>query len=225
MDDMAQNWQCEAFRYEVTDGILNVHTSGRYDELSAEFHIQVDEKGTIITNYSVKDAPGGKWIQEQGLLFYTGDQFKTLAWDRDAYFTAYPESDMGKPQGEIDLDAKPEMQYREYPEHEWSFDSKNFYYHGLDEELPFTNIVRSLKENIYSFTLKSAGNSRLQVIDKGTKACRFDKVEGACVLMINDQWDYSSLLWGNYMKMIASAEEYQGEIIMEVLQDFPSKMP
>ncbi|MEN8227368.1 MAG: glycoside hydrolase family 2 TIM barrel-domain containing protein, partial [Bacteroidota bacterium] len=216
MDDMAKNWLCESFDYEVKDGILNLYTSGRYDNLSTDFYIQVDENGTIVTEYKVEDAPEGNGIQEQGLLFYTGAQFQTLAWDRDAYFTAYPETDMGKPQGEIALGDKPEMKYRNHPEHEWSLDSRNFYYHGLEKKLPFTNIVRSLKENIYSFSLKAEGNSQLQVIDKGTKACRFDKIDGKYVLLINDQWDYTSLLWGNYMKMIKSKEKFQGVVVLGI---------
>ena len=124
---------------------------------------------------------------------------------------------MGRPQGEIDLDDKPELKYREYPEHDWSFDSRNFYYHGLEKQLPFTNIVRSMKENIYSFTLKVKENSQLRVVDNGTKACRFDRINGEYVLLINDRWDYTSLLWGNYMKRIKSKKEFQGVVVMQII--------
>ncbi len=64
MDDLAKHWQCEAFNYEVNDGILHLYTSGKYDNLSVSFYIQIDENGTIITEYRVNDAPEGNWIQE-----------------------------------------------------------------------------------------------------------------------------------------------------------------
>lgn len=214
--DMAKNWHCNDFNYDVKDGILILHTSGRYAEIGVEFYIQIDENGTIKINYKAKNAPEGKIIQESGIRFNTGNQFKKLAWDRDAYFTAYSMTDIGIRQGEVDLDKKPAMNYRKYPGHDWSFDTKNFYYYGLETELPFSNIARSLKENIYSFTLKTKNNSQLQIIDNGTKACRFDKINGKNTLLVNDQWDYNSLRWGNYLKKIQSEGEFEGQLILKI---------
>lgn len=74
-----------------------------------------------------------------------------------------------------------------------------------------------MKENIYSFTLQTKGNSQLRVVDNGTKACRFDKINGELLLLINDQWDYTSLLWGNYMKKIKSTKEFQGVVVLKII--------
>ena len=106
------------------------------------------------------------------------------------------------------------MSYREKPGHGWEMDSRGFYYFGLEKELPFTNAVRSLKENIYSYGLATATHSELKVFSRGMQACRFDRINGKNTLIINDQWDYFSLGWGNYMKHIPLEKEVGGKIIM-----------
>ena len=93
-------------------------------------------------------------------------------------------------------------------------DTRGFYYFGLDTELPFTNMARSLKENIYSYSLKTKENSGVEIFSKGTQACRFDKMDGEHTLIIDVQWDYVSLLWGNYMKLIPVEKEFQGKTVM-----------
>src|SRR5665811_115555 len=110
---------------------------------------------------------------------------------------------------------KPEMFYREKPQHDWEMDSKGFYYFGLNEELPYTNIVRSLKENIYSYSLKTE-KAKMEVFSDGKQACRFDKIKGENTLIVNDKWDYNSLLWGNYQKQIPSEKELRGKVILGI---------
>jgi hypothetical protein len=122
---------------------------------------------------------------------------------------------LGSQVGEVDLTLKPEMKYREKPLHDWEMDSKNFYYFGLNEELQFTNIARALKENIYSFSLKTE-NAKIEVYSDGKQACRFDEIDGKNTLIVNDLWDYNSLLWGNYMKLISLENDFGGRVIFGV---------
>jgi beta-galactosidase len=195
-----------------------VSTVGVYDSISASFIIRIDENGLMAINYELKDLPRGMNIQEAGLKFITGGSFGKLAWDRNSYFTAYPDTHLGRPIGEVDLNYKPQMQYRQKPTHEWEMDTKGFYYFGLQEELPFTNDARSLKENIWYYTLENGEKSRLGVLSGGNQACRFDKLQGIHTLIINDQWDYNSLLWGNYMKLVPAADSFSGIVYMQVSQ-------
>ena len=116
----------------------------------------------------------------------------------------------------MSLDTKPEMEYRKAIEHEWALDSKGFYYFGLEEELPFTNIARSLKENVYSYSLETKTNSKLEVFSEGTQACRYDIIDNNHTLLINEKWDYLSLLWGNYMKMLPSEKEFKGSAVIMI---------
>jgi len=214
MQDYAENWHCTSFKYEMTDGIVTITSEGKYDNIEARFYIMVDERGVFEIDYSVENAPEGESIQEAGLKFIAGRHFEKLTWNRNSYFTAYPETHMGKSSGEVNLLHKPVMKYREFPDHDWEMDTKGYYYFGLKEELPLTNIARSLKENIYSFSLKTKENSTVEVLSKGDQACRFDMINGEFTLIINDQWDYRSLLWGNFMKLIPSEKEFSGSVVM-----------
>jgi len=211
MDDLATNWKCMAFSFEEDQGIAIIHTEGTYNELMAQFTIRIDEKGIIKVEYKASYEGRKTHIQEVGLKFLTGKSFIKMNWDSNPYFTSYPESHPGRAIAEVDLTAMPEMHYREEPGHNWEMDSRGFYYFGLEKELPFTNVVRSLKENIFTYGLSTASHSGLQVFSEGKQACRYDRIEDENTLIINDQWDYISLLWGNYMKRIPLKKEIAGQ--------------
>ncbi len=215
MEDYAENWECTGFKFDIENGIAIIKAEGHYDSIAAKFQIQADEKGIIDFEYEIINGPEGKNIQEAGLKFLVGDSFQKLGWERNAYFTAFPENHLGRPAGEIELSFKPELHYREKPEHEWEFDTKGFYYFGLKEELPYNNLVRALKENIFSFTL-STGSANFEVISNGKQACRFDKIKGKNNLIINDLWDYNSLLWGNFSKNLIMNKNMTGKAVLKL---------
>ncbi|MBN2175472.1 MAG: beta-galactosidase [Bacteroidales bacterium] len=217
MQDYAKNWRCREFAFNVKDGIATINTKGICDSISASFTIQIDENGVFVIDYEIDDVPEGRNIQEAGIKFIAGESFDKLTWDRNSYFTAYPQLHLGIPTGEIDLNVNPIMNYRKNPQHEWEMDTKGFYYFGPHEKLPYSNIARSLKENIYFYSLKSGSNEIIKIFSDGTQACRFDKVDGINTLIINNEWDYTSLLWGNYMKRIKSGKVLNGKAILKVV--------
>jgi len=216
MDDYARDWQLKKLDYSIHEGIAHILIDGEYDKVSASFSVQFDEQGVFTIDYQVDGVPADIFIQEAGIKFISGNNFEKLEWNRNSYFTAYPPDDLGRPVGTVDMTEIPSMNYRQKPRHEWGMDAQGFYYFGLEEKLPYTNTVRSLKENIYSYTLKGAG-SKLEVLSQGTQACRFDKIEGKNTLIVNDLWDYNSLLWGNYHKQIRSGEApLKGKVVFSL---------
>lgn len=216
MDDYAKNWKLSEMQFSLVDGVAVIETKGTYDKISAAFTIRMDEQGVINIDYVIENVIADKYIQQAGVKFLTGDVFETLTWDRNAYFTAYPPDDLGCVSGDVSLSEKPEMTYRQEPQHAWAMDTKNYYYFGLEPILPYTNRVRSLKENIYSYSLKTRNNCHLEVVSNGHQACRFDKVNNENTLIINDQWDYNSLLWGNYSKQIKGQGKRAGQVAMMI---------
>jgi beta-galactosidase len=214
--DLAPQWKCTSVRYEMKEGIASVHTRGRYNEIEVSLTLKVDGYGTMLVDYELQGLPEGQPVQEAGIYFVAGDAFTELSWDREAYFTAYPELDLGHPRGKADLTFRPPMTYREKPGHEWIYDTQGFYYFGPDTQLAYSNIARSLKENIYSFGLATADGTGITVHGAGTKACRFDRRNGDNLLIINDLWDYPDLLWGNYMKLISLPGSYQGSATLSL---------
>lgn len=215
MADYATNWKRKELSYELANGIITINTTGNYDSIAAGFNIRIDASGVLSIDYNIKDAPIDKMIQEAGITFVAGNQFKNLSWTRIPYFTTYPSTDLGRAAGVVDLNVKPAMNYREEPNHAWEMDHKGFFYHGLEEELSYTNIVRSMKENVMSYTLSTAG-ADLTVFSDGNQACRYDKIDQRNMLIINDHWDYQSLLWGNYMKMIPTTESFGGHVSLKI---------
>lgn len=215
-NEYAKSWKCTGFKYELEDGIAKIYTKGLSDNIKVDFVIQTDENGVFNIGYDIDGLPDGKSVQELGIKFIMGSSFEKLTWDRDAYFTFYPDHDLGASVGEVDLGYRPPMGYRTYPDHNWVFDTKGFYYFGLDTVLPITNIARSLKENIYSYSLKTGTDETLTVYSFGNQACRFNKVKNGFLLYVNDQWDYPDLAWGNYVKNIMTGESFHGENVLRI---------
>ncbi len=215
MENYAVNRECTGFDFTENNGIATISTEIKYDDIQVLYSIKIDENGVIEIDYNVENIMDREFIQEAGLKFITGD-FKELDWERNTYFTASPENGLGSSVGKVILDEKPEMNYREKPQHPWSMDTKGFFYFGLKEKLPYTNVARALKENIYSYSLKTAGNSSIKVLSDGVQACRFDKINGANTLLINEFWDYNSLLWGNYAKQKKLGGEFSGSVKIQL---------
>ena len=54
----------------------------------------------------------------------------------------------------------------------------------------------------------------LQSFSDGSQACRIDSTDKGFILYINKHWDYTSLLWGNYMKGIRLSGEFSDTIYL-----------
>jgi len=216
MDDLARDWKCTKFSYSMENGVATMISEGKYENLTASFFIRLDENGIMEISYEASVGKTKKTIEEAGIKFLTGSSLDKISWKRDAYFSAYPESHPGRPAGEAFLSYKPESQYREEPKHDWAHDTWGFYYFGLNEAPYYNNDVRSMKENIYEYALISTSKAELKVLSNGEQACRFDLFEGNNTLMINNQWDYNSLRWGNYMKGIPLENKIHGKIYLKL---------
>ena len=200
MTELNNSWKAEKVLYEEKDGILNITTTGSYDKLRITFNFRIDEKGTINIIYSIDGIPEKSRVQEFGLGFLTGNNFDSLKWDRKSYWNAYPETHLGRPEGEVNLYQRNNNKYRTKPSQVWEFDNKSFFYDGLAESDNLSYIAGSMKENIYSYALSTPGETRLTVFSDADKACRIERRKTYNYLFINCFWDYNSLNWGNYMK-------------------------
>jgi hypothetical protein len=199
----------------MKEGMATFKIKGSCDSIDVNYTMVIGGNGIIHVDYQAEGIPENKSLQEFGLYFFTAD-FSQLSWSRDAYFTGYPEGHLGSTEGEVDLTREPLTKYREKPGHAWALDAQNFYYHGLDTVLAYSNIVRAMKENILSFSLKNDQGSTISVLSDGTQAARFDRIKGENCLLIDDKWDYPALDWGNYMKMTKTEEVLSGKAIIRL---------
>ena len=216
MVNLAKDWKLSDVFYEMKDGIAHIHSKGSYGKIAVTYHIQIDEFGTIIIDFNTKNVKTDKPIQDAGIYFNVGNQFQKLAWERDSFWTTYPDGHLGAPIGKTRLTNDLEMNYREFPNHAWEQDTKDLYYHGIDVTLPMTNVARALKENIYSYSLTTPGGKALTVSAKGDKACRLAKTDQGFLLHVNHQWDYTGLGWGNYMKRIEPVGGYSDKVVLKI---------
>ena len=214
--DLAPKWKCGSVHHELKEGIATIWTQGSYDNIEVSFVIRIDGNGVLQVDYELEGLPQGVTVQELGIYFEAMDSFAELTWDRKSYFTAYPEEDLGMPEGKVDLTRLYPMTYREKPEHEWIHDANGFYYFGTETQLAYTNMARSMKENIHFFSLATVDGEGISVHGPGTQACRFDRIDDNNILIINDLWDYPDLMWGNYMKLISLPGHYHGSTTMSI---------
>jgi hypothetical protein len=214
MENLALNWECTDFSHSIKNGVAIFEVQGNYDQIKASFTLRMDENGILEIDYSARLHKQKKTLQEAGIKFLTGDSMEKISWKRDPYFTSYPDSHPGRAIGESRLSYQPDSYYRIEPAHGWEHDTRGFYYFGLEAKLAYSNEVRSLKERIYEYALSTTTNNELRVYSKGDQACRFDRIQGKNTLLIHDQWDYNSLLWGNYMKRIPLPKKLNGQVIL-----------
>jgi len=192
---------------------------GTVDSLKISFEYLIRSGGIFSVGYEIENPPAWQ-IQETGLMFTLPDKFSCISWDRNALWSSYPQDHIGRPIGKSLLyypDA-PEM-YRTIPDHSWSMDSKcgYFYFGPAGTNKNFTDLVndaRSLKTNLnfYNVIFKD-GLKRLRIEANGNVAARIDKGSaGSLGLLVNNEWDYVNLNWGNYEKNIHITNNYKNLI-------------
>lgn len=206
-----KKWKCTKVLCSKENGIITVNVAGNIDTLSVNFILKVDEKGLLQMEYFAEHFPANLYPEETGIGFITGDRFSKIAWDRKPYFSGYPGDHIGRAKGEASLIKSRGYKYRTNPAQNWEKDVVNFYYFGIDTTLRYSNLARSLKENIWQFALETPDKYSVNVVSDATQACRFDMVGDNNLLIINDYWDYPDLSWGNFTKQVKTTGKFRGK--------------
>jgi len=144
--------------YQAENGKFNWSVKGVYDgKIPVRFINELSSDGTLKVEYSLENV-SEKFIREAGVYFMLPDQFDSLFWIREGYWSYYPERELSETNSKVALYSINRNRYRQKPVKEWPFDTKSFYYNGTaneDLDLELTNISRSTKENIYQYKLIS----------------------------------------------------------------------
>jgi len=215
--DKAVEWKLDNTSYSIQNGIITIISKGYFDDsISVSYNIRIDESGLLKVDYSALNTPAGKLIRESGLKFKIGKEFEMVNWNRDSYWSAYPDYHLGMPIGNINLNDWGIANYKKFPNHLWEKDINDFYYQGIEKKLPLSKIALSTKEYIYFFGLSTKSGSEIMVQDSGKKACRIDKTDDGYNLYITDKWDYASLKWGNYQKNINFKSKLMGSATLKI---------
>ena len=140
-----------------------------------------------------------------------------MEWLSIPYWSYYPKGHPGKGKGSLSPYEGSIYSYRELPENSWNKDKVDFYYTGSKVH-PLSKEGRGMKENLIEYELYTENESGLRIHGRGDIACRlFDKDESQGVYL-NSDWDYSSLLWGNYDRQSYIEGDYKAEFTFRLLE-------
>ena len=141
---------------EINAGIDNemakIHITGNYDTIEVTYDIRIDGQGVIETKYTVVNPPEkSNSYHEVGLAFDLVGEIDLLQWDRNGFYSTYPDDHIGRNAGSANkVSVGKEGTYRQRPDWSWSHDMYDFFYMGSDHQgYGMTHDFRSAKANIY----------------------------------------------------------------------------
>lgn len=203
-----ESWRPDSLSVGLTPaGDALAVVTGRYGDARVEYRISITAAGDMTIDYNADGLPDG-YLRETGLAFRLNDAFSTLRWDRNGYWDSYPDDAMSGHHGHRPIYNQAPQPYGVKPDQPWGADTRNYYYwsdEGSNASMPLTNWAKSMKENIYLYTLEMPDGEALSVLsDKGDVACRLNKPDGNTLMLYADnRWDYPEIAWGNYCKAIS----------------------
>ena len=218
------DWKKEQFTYEKKNDRVVVLLTGYYREVKTDIRYSVFPDGRLEINYQTEGEPNG-YLRESGLRFDLSSALDRLAWKRKGYWSYYLPDALSGNEGDISCYATRQAAYGQLPRQAWAEDTHNYYYWadaGIDCRQPLTRRAKSMKENIYYYTLSAssaAGTAQAGfsvVSEEASIACRLNKnKEEQLSLFINNRWDYPEIAWGNYCKTLEASPCF-GRIVIQL---------
>lgn len=211
--DYGVDWQVKSLIVNKKVNAVEVLITGDYLGMKdVKFRLQIYSDESISTEYTISN-PTKEYIREAGVKFILSDQFDSLTWERYGYWNCYPPDHLSAPKGKVSIYSDKQTVYRKAPVIEWQFDTKSFYYDGINKDTvrQLTYIAKSTKENIREYVLSKSNGEKISINGTGKEACRIQKNGHSIELFINNLWDYPDLAWGNYQKNILPGKEISGQ--------------
>lgn len=216
------DWKKERFTYEEKSDRIIVRLTGYYQDIKADIRFSVFPDGRLEINYLTEGEPNG-YLRESGLRFELPSALDRLSWKRKGYWSYYLPDALSGNEGDISLYATRQVAYGKQPRQGWAEDTHDYYYWadaGIDCRRPLTRKAKSMKENIYYYTLTTSASEKTEtgfsvVSADASVACRLNKNrEEQLSLFINNRWDYPEIAWGNYCKTLEASPCF-GRIVIQ----------
>ena len=218
IDDYSRKWKLKKFSYIPEKTRVRIDIEGSYKSISVDFELTITADGHLKTRYSYSGLPD-KFIREAGIRYTLDTVYDEMYWNRQGYWSIYPEEHLSALSGKVQLYSDIIKKYREEPQKRWTKDSKSFYYSGTEPESPedLTMAARATKENCLEYSLLRNGKKQLIVAGRGKISCRLEKNGSGLNLYINSILDYTNLNWGNFERMTKPKADCSGEINLLLL--------
>jgi beta-galactosidase len=211
-----QSYVLEKMDWSKKDHGVEVRLSGRMEKLHFQISYLISPDGAVSTDYELQDFPAGA-PAEIGIAYELEDA-AWIEWQRKGLWSTYPDGHIGRPGGRALLGSSAATAYRERPAGGWAMDTWDYFLQGLNRpgdgtEL-FSNDARSLKENIYFYSVGFKESPGRVTVEAGADlAVRLKPVGGERIrLIILANWDYPDLGWGNRLRPFKLDENLTGSI-------------
>ncbi len=135
-------WRCDDFSWRMKEHEAILELSGCYpggshldmwrfpygfDPIRVSFRIRIQGNGRMVTDFTVHNPPR-EYIFEAGVFYVLSDKMDTLAWEREAAYSVYPNDHIGRAAGIARRYRQEEKAsaYRQAPDWNWSQDDTNY---------------------------------------------------------------------------------------------------
>jgi hypothetical protein len=205
-------WKMSSLKVDERKGEVVIHVKGTMAEVETSLSYRFLGNGLMEVDYDFKsisglDTPGlvfshyGPLLLESGIRFFVDDSYEKVSWNRNAYWTHYPEGHLGAAKGSVPLFSMDKPTWGVAPTTRWEKDVHDWFFQGLEvpEGKLLTNEGRSAKGSMLHYTL-SSDKSRLTVYGDGkSKAARYGKLrDGRYHLDLLDTLTYHYLFGGGF---------------------------
>jgi len=218
-------WKKTSIRIEEKDQSVEIHVAGRLDAMEVTYIYILGANGRFDIAYHFDKIPplvvenkkrdrGGPLNLEVGIKFLASDQFDRSSWDKQAYWSTYPEGHIGRSTGSIALFTTDKPEWAQKPDTPWAQDVWDFYFMGwgVPGGKLLTYEAYAAKQAIRTYTLEDTNASMALTVygDGKTTTARFGQFsDQTYYLYLLDTLDYH-LRWGNYSAEIRPSAQHQG---------------
>jgi hypothetical protein len=107
--------------------------------------------------------------------------------------------------------------YRQPPVGSWASDSSDYFLYGSNQVgMTLTRDAKSCRPFIRTYTI-SGRNRQIVVRGTGREGARIRQLDsGKLALIVNTDWDYLNLAWGNYERGLKLPAEYRGQVELDL---------
>lgn len=171
-------WAGTSATVTTTDGQVIVTLEGRFGTIDTAIKVAVSPHGLLTTTYTIANPLSGQ-VSDVGVRYVLADRTDTLAWQRDAQWTAYPDDHIGRASGTATRGRGSGADgYRTRPDWPWAQDTHSYFLFGKDSAAHWTNDFRSTKAQvrIAQATIGAEGPG-VQVESDGTDSVRLAPME------------------------------------------------
>lgn len=188
----------------MENGHALVVLQGSYGELfSLQMIFRIFGNGRMDVEYQIRKASlDTSALSEIGLSFELPDDVSQVQWEREGLYSIYPEDHIGRNCGTADREFQPALQagYGASPTWEWKDDMYDAFLSASDDSewRAATSDFKAMRENFWSYTVRfTSGAGQICAISDADAAARIELKGKHPQLIVNQQWCYPELAWGN----------------------------